>query len=117
MAETAESTARAPAATLGAWNSPLSAVLACVTVGGAALTFRWCGHRLSRVMAVNEQEAHRHDVLVLYRRILRAAQSWPSMKKQAVLSEIRQEFRRNAAEEDAHRVSKMVEDALSLIHI
>ena len=54
---------------------------------------------------------HRSEVLSLYRRILRVAESWPSMKRKAVVVEIRQDFRRNAEERDAQKIEKMLSEA------
>jgi hypothetical protein len=61
---------------------------------------------------VDRQETHR-EVLNLYRRIMRAADDWPSVKKKAVVTEIRHAFRSNAGEQDAQKIEKMIAEAHS----
>ena len=55
--------------------------------------------------------AARSEVLSVYRRILRTAQHWPSVKKESVKNEIRDEFRRNVGESDPKTAAKMLEEA------
>ena len=55
--------------------------------------------------------AARAEALSLYRRILRTAQFWPSIKKAAVIDEIRGEFRDNMKEADPQRTAKMLAEA------
>lgn len=59
------------------------------------------------------KESHRSEVLSLYRRILRTAQDWPSIKRAAVILEIRDEFRLNLSESDPQRTEHMVAQARS----
>ena len=51
------------------------------------------------------------EALGLYRTILRTAQHWPSIKKEAVKNEIRDEFRRNLGETDPQKIEKMLVEA------
>lgn len=53
----------------------------------------------------------RAEALILYRQIMRTAQSWPSIKKQAVINEIRDEFRINMGEADPQKLEKMLGEA------
>ena len=77
----------------------------------AALASAWGGHRWMR--AAFNATGHRSEALSLYRQILRAAEDWPSRKKTAVVSEIRQAFRTNAAEKDAQAIEQMLAEARS----
>lgn len=47
----------------------------------------------------------------IYRSLLRTLEQWPSVKKKAVMEEIRTEFRQNAAEVDAAKIKSMVQEA------
>ena len=47
-------------------------------------------------------------MLSIYRRILRTAQSWPSIRKEVVTLEIRDEFRSNARELDPQNIDRML---------
>ena len=51
------------------------------------------------------------STLSLYKHILRTAQRWPSIKKDRILDEIRDEFRRNQFEAEPQRVAKMLDEA------
>ena len=50
---------------------------------------------------------------MLYKRILRTCQSWPSVKKAEVAASIRDEFRTNASERSPKRIEKMLAEARS----
>lgn len=43
---------------------------------------------------------------MLYRRVLRAVQSYPSVKRGQIFEEVREEFRKNMGERDAGRVEQ-----------
>lgn len=89
-----------------------AAVLAGTVASAAAFTL---GNRfrLARLaaQAARERERHRCEVLGLYQRIMRVAQRWPSMKRHAVITEIRHEFRANAAEKDKEKIETMLSEA------
>ncbi|KOO31628.1 hypothetical protein Ctob_010627 [Chrysochromulina tobinii] len=51
-----------------------------------------------RASVAKQSLGHRLEVLMLYKRILRTCQSWPSVKKAEVAASIRDEFRTNASE-------------------
>ena len=53
----------------------------------------------------------RPRALVLYRDILRTLQRWPSVKRDNVAAEIRDEFRTNAREPAGEKRTKMLEEA------
>ena len=53
----------------------------------------------------------RPRALTVYRDILRTLQRWPSVRKDAVMAEIRAEFRENSTEADASKRKKMLEEA------
>ena len=55
--------------------------------------------------------ATRSEVLHLYRQILRTAARWPSVKRDTVIAEIKDEFRQHMAEADAGVRSKLVAEA------
>lgn len=57
--------------------------------------------------------AGRAEALSLFRRIMRTAQRWPSIKKEAVKTEIRDEFRRNMGEANPQKMAKMLDEARS----
>ena len=57
--------------------------------------------------------AGKAEALSLYRRIMRTAQCWPSIKKEAVKTEIRDEFRRNMGEANPQKMAKMLDEARS----
>ena len=83
-------------------------------VGSAALLVAGAAAWVLRPGNVsNQQPLYRRssEVLSLYHRIMRTAQSWPSIKKQEVIAGIRGEFRRNAGEEDAQKIEKMLAQA------
>lgn len=52
------------------------------------------------------------QILMLYRHILRAAQRFPSIKREQVLAEIKQEFHKNKDLTDPSRVEKEIQLAL-----
>ena len=84
--------------------------------GTLAVTFVLCvGNRFRLARAAAEaahaRERHRCEVLSLYHRIMRVAQSWPSMKRIAVITEIRNEFRANAREKDRGKIESMLSEA------
>ena len=56
-------------------------------------------------------ERHRSEVLSLYKQIMRAAFEWPSIKKEAVVHEIRDAFRSGAGEQDPRKVHAMLAEA------
>lgn len=51
--------------------------------------------------------------LSLYRQLLRTVQRWPSVRKEAVLTGIRDEFRANMGDRDPLRIEKMLAEAHS----
>ena len=53
----------------------------------------------------------RPRALVLYRDILRTLQRWPSVRRDKVAAEIRDEFRSNQREPAGERRQKMLEEA------
>ena len=53
----------------------------------------------------------RPRALVLYREILRTLQRWPSVKRESVALEIRNEFREKMHETNVERRTKFVEEA------
>ena len=63
--------------------------------------------------AASKAARHRAEVLGLYKRILRAAQDYPSLKQRKIANEIRCEFRCNSKEEDATKIEKMLAEAKS----
>ena len=66
-----------------------------------------------RASVAKQSLGHRLEVLMLYKRILRTCQSWPSVKKAEVAASIRDEFRTNASERDPKRIEKMLAEARS----
>lgn len=83
------------------------AALVASIIGGAALL------RYGGFLAVSKQDTHRLEVLGMYRKVLRAALNWPSMKRAKVVTEIRNEFRMNAGEKDPQKLENMLADARS----
>ena len=55
--------------------------------------------------------AARPQALVLYRNLLRTLQKWPSVRRDKVASEIREEFRQNRVEASPDKVEKMLAEA------
>ena len=53
----------------------------------------------------------RPRALTLYREILRTLEKWPSVKREKVAMEIRDEFRANASESLPDKQRKMLEEA------
>merc|ERR1712087_847042 len=53
----------------------------------------------------------RSSTLALYRQILRTASRWPSVKRSAVIEEIRSEFRANRSETEAAKVEGLLAQA------
>ena len=49
--------------------------------------------------------------LAVYRSLLRTLQQWPSVRRDKVAHEIRDEFRRNAHEPSSERAEKMLQEA------
>ena len=66
-----------------------------------------------RASVAKQSLGHRLEVLMLYKRILRTCQSWPSVKKAEVAASIRDEFRTNASERSPKRIEKMLAEARS----
>lgn len=66
-----------------------------------------------RASVAKQSLGHRLEVLMLYKRILRTCQSWPSVKKAEVAASIRDEFRTNASERFPKRIEKMLAEARS----
>mmetsp|Transcript_42996 Transcript_42996/g.94182 ORF Transcript_42996/g.94182 Transcript_42996/m.94182 type:complete len:84 (-) Transcript_42996:37-288(-) len=55
--------------------------------------------------------ATKASTLRLYREILRHAGRWPSIKRESIIQEIRQEFRANRLEQDGAKAAAMIEQA------
>lgn len=53
----------------------------------------------------------RPRALVLYRDLLRTMERWPSIKKDKVIAEIKQEFRERVGETDAAKKEKFIQEA------
>lgn len=53
----------------------------------------------------------RSNTLALYREILRTARRWPSVKRLAVIEEIRSEFRAHRSETEATKVKGLLAQA------
>ena len=81
-------------------------LIVCSLAAGTALLR---SHRLARA-AANEasKDSPRAEVLSLYRQIMRAAQNWPSLKRNAVISGIRDEFRNARDEADPQKIMKRI---------
>ena len=83
-------------------------------LGAAAITSAATVAAVSRWQAARaaaQWERHRSEVLSLYKQIMRAAFEWPSIKKEAVVHEIRDAFRSGAGEQDPRKVHAMLAEA------
>mmetsp|Transcript_26328 Transcript_26328/g.73581 ORF Transcript_26328/g.73581 Transcript_26328/m.73581 type:complete len:83 (-) Transcript_26328:395-643(-) len=56
--------------------------------------------------------AHRTNVLAMYRTILRSAQNYPSVKREQILVEIKEDFRRNRSLSDEEQIDKAIMEAM-----
>ena len=86
------------------WYSWLLGGATLMTAAGACLRLR-----SSRLGC--QQSWSRSQTLGLYRQILRTAQHWPSIKREAVVLSIREEFRRNAGETRPEKLERMFVEA------
>lgn len=80
-------------------------------VGAAAAIFLLRRGGWHPFAATTRHVTQRSEVLGLYKQIMRTAQSWPSLKRLAVIREIRTEFKGNAKEADPQKLERMLAEA------
>ena len=66
---------------------------------------------------IQTMSASRTELLGLYRRLLRAALKYPSVKRTAMYSSIREGFRDGRHEKEADRITLLVEEAKQVLQV
>jgi LYR motif-containing protein 4 len=68
--------------------------------------------KIAKIHSTGSVNMKRHNILGLYRAVLRSARAFPSIKRNSLVEEVRREFRANVDEKDAETQRGLLQVAL-----